>query len=110
MLPFEENIDLAHQCKLENYEDLWEQCVQNSWTTDIFTVEIRCRGFIANLTSGYLTKFSLLPAKYIKIFAGIIQPIAGGDKKVHSFSKGISPKMNVIVQLEFEFAYYDVTV
>ena len=32
------------------------------------------------------------------------------EKRVHAFLKGINPKMNVIVQLEFEFVYYDVTV
>ena len=29
------------------------------------------------------------------------------DKGVHTFSKGICPKMNVMVQLEFELAYND---
>ena len=32
------------------------------------------------------------------------------DGGVHTFPKGISPKVNVIVQLEFELAYYDVAV
>ena len=29
------------------------------------------------------------------------------DKRVHTFPKGICPKMNVTAQLEFELAYYD---
>ena len=29
------------------------------------------------------------------------------DKRVHTFSKGTCPKVNVIAQLEFELAYYD---
>ena len=29
------------------------------------------------------------------------------DKGVHTFPKGISPKVNVIVRLEYELAYYD---
>ena len=29
------------------------------------------------------------------------------DKGVHSFPKGIFPKVNVIARLEFELAYYD---
>ena len=29
------------------------------------------------------------------------------NKGVHSFTKGICPKVNVIVRLEFELAYYD---
>ena len=32
------------------------------------------------------------------------------DKGIHTFSKGISLKVNLINQLEFELAYYDVTV
>ena len=30
------------------------------------------------------------------------------DKGVHSFPKGISPKVNTIAWLEFEHGYYDV--
>ena len=33
-----------------------------------------------------------------------IQSIAGGDKGIHTFFKGISTKTNVIVKLEFELA------
>ena len=33
-----------------------------------------------------------------------------GNKGLHTFPKGISPKMNVIARLEFEFASYNVTV
>ena len=29
------------------------------------------------------------------------------DKGLHTFPKGICPKVNVIAQLEFELAYYD---
>ena len=32
------------------------------------------------------------------------------DKEVHAFPKGISLKVNVIVQLEFEFVYYDLVI
>ena len=56
MIPFEENIDWAHQRKLEKYEDLREQCVKNGWSRDIFPLEIGCRGFISNSTSTFLTK------------------------------------------------------
>ena len=30
-----------------------------------------------------------------------------GDKGVHTFPKGICPKVNVIARLEYELAYYD---
>ena len=68
-IPFETNIDCAHQRKLENYEDLSEQCTKNDWSTDMFPLEIGCRGFILNATSTFLTKIGLTPAKereYIK--------------------------------------------
>ena len=35
---------------------------------------------------------------------------AGRDKEDHIFSKDISPKVNVIEEVEFEIAYYDVLV
>ena len=69
MIPFETNIDWAHQRKLEKYEDLREQCTKNDWSTDIFPLEIGCRGFILNANSRFLTKLGLTPAKkreYIK--------------------------------------------
>ena len=33
-----------------------------------------------------------------------------GDKRVHTFPKGIGPKVNVIMRAEFELAYFEVTV
>ena len=60
---------MAHQQKLEKYEDLREQCTKNDWSTDIFPLEIGCRGFISNATSTFFTKIGLTPAKkreYIK--------------------------------------------
>ena len=68
-IPFETNIDWAHQRKLEKYEGLREQCTKNDWSTDIFPLEIGCRGFILNATSTFFTKIGLTPAKkreYIK--------------------------------------------
>ena len=32
------------------------------------------------------------------------------DKRVHTYPKGICPKVNVIARLEYELAYYDSTV
>ena len=63
MIPFEANIDWAHQQKLEKYEELHEQCIKNGWSTDIFPLEIGCQGFISNATSTFLTKFGLFISK-----------------------------------------------
>ena len=40
----------------------------------------------------------------------LFEPIAKGSKRVHTFPKGIRPKVNIIKQLESELAYTDVTV
>ena len=36
--------------------------------------------------------------------------IAGEDKGVHTFPENISPKVNIIMQLEFKLAYFNVAV
>ena len=41
---------------------------------------------------------------------GIIQPIAGRNKKVHTFPEGICMTVNVSARLEMELAYYDAKV
>ena len=46
----------------------------------------------------------ILKTSFEKNSSGTIQPIAGG-MCVHAFPKGICSKVNVIVYLEFEFAY-----
>ena len=69
MVPFEENFDWAHQCMLVKYEDLREQYVRNGWITNIFPIEVGCRGFITNSTSVLLTNLGLSQSakkKYIK--------------------------------------------
>ena len=50
------------------------------------------------IIEGYLKPNSSL----WKNSSGIIQPIAGRDWGVHAFPKFISPKVNVILRLEFE--------
>ena len=40
----------------------------------------------------------------------IIKLIAEGDKVVHTFPEGISLKINVIVGLPFQLAYFEATV
>ena len=62
-IPFKANINWVHHDKLEKYEDLHEQCVKNGWLTDIFRLEIECRGFNLNSTSTFLTKLRLSPAE-----------------------------------------------
>ena len=62
MVPYEENFDWAHQRKLEKYEDLREQCVRNDLITNVFPIEVGCKGFIAIATSVFLTNLGLPPS------------------------------------------------
>ena len=67
--PFRGQHRLCAQRKLEKYQDLREQCFKNVKSTHIFPLEIRCRGFISNSTSIFLSKLGLAPAEtreYIK--------------------------------------------
>ena len=43
IVPYEENFDWAHQCKLEKYKDLREQWVRNGWITIVFPIELNLR-------------------------------------------------------------------
>ena len=61
-VPLEDNFDWAHQRKLEKYEDLREECIINGWITNVFPIEVGCRGFIANSTSVFLTNLGLPPS------------------------------------------------
>ena len=66
---YEEKFHWAHQRKVEKYKDLREKCVRNGWITNVFPIEVRCRDFIANSTSVFLTNFGLPPSdkrKYIE--------------------------------------------
>ena len=55
---------------------------------------------------------SNIPVEYVSFLNRSIQPVNGsvtgaesGYGGVHTFLKGISPNVNVIAHLEFEFAY-----
>ena len=62
MIRFEENFDWEHHLSLGKYEDLQEQYARNSWITNVFSVEVRFRGFIANSSSSFLTNLGLSPS------------------------------------------------
>ena len=49
MIHFEANIDFTHQQKWEKYENLFELCIKNSWSTEIFPLETGCRFFLFEL-------------------------------------------------------------
>ena len=54
--------------------------------------------------------YSMLKLSLQKDNGGPIELIAGEDKRVHNFLKGISPKVNTIARMGFERTYNEVTV
>ena len=57
----------------KKYEVLREKCVRNGRITNVFLIEVGCRGFIANSTSVFLTNLGLLPSDKRKYMEKIIQ-------------------------------------
>ena len=52
----------------QGHNNLREQCVRNGWITNVFPIEVGCRGLIANSASVFLTNLGLPPLdkrKYI---------------------------------------------
>ncbi|KAI8513341.1 hypothetical protein Bbelb_099800 [Branchiostoma belcheri] len=45
-IPWEENIQSAHERKKLKYEELAQQCRQNGWRTHLYPVEVGVRGFV----------------------------------------------------------------
>ena len=85
-IPFEANMDWAHQRKLEKYDDLREKCVKNGWSIDIFPLEIRCWGFILDSTSTFLTKLGLSPAEGIHKIKMKNKTVTASVRIWHSYS------------------------
>ena len=52
----------AHQGNLEKYEDLREQYDGDGWITNLFPIEVGCRGFINNSSFAFLTNLGLSPS------------------------------------------------
>ena len=69
-----------------------------------------CKGFgLVSLFNGISTLFRLFNAKAIHLEEQQWYNLTHNweDKGVHTFPKGICPKVNVIARLEYELAYYD---
>jgi len=44
-VPWEERIEESHELKRSKYEDLAQSCKSNGWNTQVFPIEVGCRGF-----------------------------------------------------------------
>ena len=62
---------------------------------------------LVSLFNGISTLFRLFNAKAILLEEQYYLTHSWEDKGVHTFPKGICPKVNVIARLEYELAYYD---
>ena len=47
-VPWEDNIDEAHERKLSKYTELAAECRDRGWKALCYPFEVGCRGFIAN--------------------------------------------------------------
>ena len=74
-------------------------------------VTISLGGFVwfglFSLFNGISTLFRLFNAKAILLEEQYYLTHSWDDKGVHTFPKGICPKVNVIARLEYELTYYD---
>ena len=90
MIPFKAYIDWAHQRKLEKYENLREQCIKNGWSTDIFPLEIVCRGFISNSTSTFFNQSQTFTSKDEGIIKKIQNKTVTASERIwHSYRSNI---------------------
>ena len=62
---------------------------------------------LVSLFNGISTLFRLFNVKAILLEEQYYLTHSWEDKGVHTFPKGICPKVNVIARLEYELAYYD---
>lgn len=58
-VPWEENIDVAHEFKFDKYSGLSQECREKGWLTVCMPVEVSCRGFIAHSFSRFLSELGV---------------------------------------------------
>lgn len=54
MMPMEEGIQAAFECKKDKYSKLVTECREARWRTTIYLVEVGCRGFMGLSTIHFL--------------------------------------------------------
>ena len=53
-VPWESRLKEAHLRKAEKYTELADRCKKAGWATDVYPIEIGCRGYIAASVSRFL--------------------------------------------------------
>ncbi len=70
-VPWEENIEVACERKLEKYQELVEQCKVNKWRTACYPIEVGCRGFVGRSGCRILNRFGMIEEKKRKAIRAI---------------------------------------
>ena len=63
IVPWEENIDVACERKLEKYQELVEQCKFNKWRTACYPIEVDCRSFAGRSVCRILSRLGMIGEK-----------------------------------------------
>ena len=70
-VPWEENIEVACERKLEKYQELVEQCKVNKWRTACYPIEVGCRGFAGRSVCRVLSRLGMIGEKKRKAIRAI---------------------------------------
>ena len=70
-VPWEENIDVACERKLEKYQKLVEQCKVNKWRTACYPIEVGCRGFAGKSLCRFPSHLGIIGEKKRKAIRAI---------------------------------------
>ena len=70
-VPWEENIEVACERKLEKYQELVEQCKVNKWRTACHPIEVGCRGFAGRSVCRVLSRLGMIGEKKRKAIKAI---------------------------------------
>ena len=62
-VPWEENIDMAFERKLEKCQVLVEQCRSSQWRTACYPIEVGCRGFAGRSLCKTLSRLDMINGK-----------------------------------------------
>ncbi|XP_078583875.1 uncharacterized protein LOC144866388 [Branchiostoma floridae x Branchiostoma japonicum] len=65
-VPWEENVQAAFERKKLKYQDLVQQCVENSWRALLYPVEVGCRGFVGTSITRFCRELSLSHKQLVK--------------------------------------------
>ena len=60
-VPWEANIEWAHERKATKYHDLKNQIEDNGWKCLVYPVEVGCRGFVGQSTVKFLNAIGVAP-------------------------------------------------